>query len=443
MRNRMSRRQFLKVTGAAGAGLTLGNALPTLAAPNRQSSDLVMWWWGEQELPGLQAFVDDSVANYTDASVETMLQDTSVVISQFQTAAAAGEAPDIQYLWNGIYHMESVWFDYLQPVNGLVSDEIIAASTPTLLSNFGGNTYRVGWYPIPMVWYYNKDLFEQAGLDADSPPVTWDELLDACDKLRTVDIAPIGGGIQDGFWGEWYLGHALVQNLDSTSEALDLFIGERDFREPKYHEHWTRLAELVELGFINNDMSSIELYPGIDLIVAGQLAMGESIGTRLPADSVATEGQIGTMIMPVYGSGAMAGKPIFDAQGLGISSQAENPEAAAAFLEYLHSPERLQRFWEITGWIPNNTNFDTSVIEDPAVKDMWERWALVENVPYVANLTPGQFYDQAMIPAGQEIVAGNMNGEAAGELAARVVQEWRDFNPDLLENYQQWATDLA
>ena len=74
-----------------------------------------MWWWGEQELPGLQAFVDDSVKNYTAATVKPMLQDTAVVISQFQTAAAAGNAPDIQFLWNGIYHMESVWLGYLQP----------------------------------------------------------------------------------------------------------------------------------------------------------------------------------------------------------------------------------------------------------------------------------------------------------------------------------------
>jgi raffinose/stachyose/melibiose transport system substrate-binding protein len=443
MKHRMSRRQFLRTTGVVGAGLSLGGALPALAANRRQDANLTMWWWGEQELPGLQEFVDESVANYSAATVDTMLQDTSVVISQFQTAAAANEAPDIQYLWNGIYHMESVWFGYLQPVNGLVSDALIEASNPTLLSRFGGDIYRVGWYPLPMVWYYNKALFDQAGLDADTPPATWDDLLDVCDKLRSAGIAPLGGGIQDGFWGEWYLGHALVQNLDSTSEALDLFIGERDFREPQYHEHWTRLAELVELGFINDDMPSIELYPGIDLIVAGQLAMGESIGSRLPADSAASNGQIGTMVMPVYGSGAMAGKPIFDAQGLGISAQTENPEAAAAFLEYLHSPERLQRFWEITGWIPSNTNFDTSVIEDVAVRDMWERWALVENVPYVANLTPGQFYDQAMIPAGQAIISGNMSGEEAGELAARVVQEWRDFNPDLLENYQMWAQDLA
>ena len=64
---------------------------------------------------------------------------------------------------------------------------------------------------------------------------------------------------------------------------------------------------------------------------------------------------------------------------------------------------------------------------------------MAPNIPYVANLTPGQFYEQALIPAGQQIVQGDMTGEEAGDLAARVVQEWRDFNPDLVENYQKWA----
>jgi ABC-type glycerol-3-phosphate transport system substrate-binding protein len=50
------------------------------------------------------------------------------------------------------------------------------------------------------------------------------------------------------------------------------------------------------------------------------------------------------MVMPVYGKGKMAGKPILDSQGLGISTNAEDPQAAAAFLEYLNSPERLQAF---------------------------------------------------------------------------------------------------
>jgi len=437
-----SRRRFLKTSAGVGASAALGGMAAPFAA-NAQTANLNMWWWGEQELPGLQKFVDESIAKYSGAKVDSMLQDTSVVISQFQNAGAAGEAPDIQYLWNGIYHMESVWFGYLRPVNGLVDDAIIESSSPTLLSRYDGNVYRVGWYPIPMVWYYNKDLFDKAGLDADNPPLTWDAFLDACEKLRSKDIEPVGGGIQDGYWGEWYFAHGLAQCIDSAGEAVDLFIGKRDWREPKYHEFWVRLEELKKAGFLNKDMSSLELYPGIDLIVNGKIAMGESIGTRLPADSKATGGQVGTMVMPAFGKGKMAGKPILDVQGLGISTDSKNPEAAAAFLEYLHSPERLEAFWDITGWIPASTGFDANLIEDASVKSMWNKWGLGENIPYVGNLAPGQFYEQAIFPVGQEIVQGNMTGEEAGELSARVVQEWRDFNPDMIDKYSKWAVDLS
>jgi ABC-type glycerol-3-phosphate transport system substrate-binding protein len=402
-----------------------------------------MWWWGEQELPGLQAFVDDSVKNYTAATVKPMLQDTAVVISQFQTAAAAGEAPDIQYLWNGIYHMESVWLGYVKPLNGLVKDEIITASNPTLLSRFGGNIYRLGWYPLPMVWIYNKDLYDKAGLDADNPPKTWDELLAAAEKLKSAGISPIGGGIQDGYWGEWFSGHGFAQNADSAGEIIDLFTGERDFREPKYHEHWVKLEELKKLGFLNPEISSTELYPGIDLIVAGKVATGLSIGSRLPADSKATNGRIGTMVMPVFGKGKLAGKPILDTQGIGISANSKNPEAAAAFLEYLQSPERLKAFYEKTGWIPASTNFDVSVVEDEAVRSMWQKWGLSENIPYLGNLVPGQFYEQALLPSAQQVVEGKITGEQAGELAYNVAKEWREFNPDIVENYKKWAVDLA
>ena len=190
-------------------------------------------------------------------------------------------------------------------------------------------------------------------------------------------------------------------------------------------------------------MASLELYPGIDLIVAGELAMGESIGTRLPADSAATGGQIGCMVMPVYGTGKMAGVPILDVQGIGIATGSENPEAAAAFLEYLHTPERLQAFWDATGWIPSNTNFDDSVIADETVRSMWQAWGLSANIPYVSNLVPVQFFEQALLPAGQQVVAGELTGEEAGDLAARVVEDWRAFNPDLVEKYQKWAADLT
>jgi raffinose/stachyose/melibiose transport system substrate-binding protein len=440
-REGFSRREMLKTSAGLGAGAALSGLLPGSSA--LAAAELNMWWWGEQELPGLKAFVDEAVKSYTAATVKPMLQDTAVVISQFQTAAAAGESPDIQFLWNGIYHMESVWLGYLQPLNGLVSDEIIKASSPTLLSNFGGKTYRLGWYPLPMIWIYNKDLYDKAGLDADKAPATWDEFLAACEKLKSAGIAPVGGGIQDGYWGEWYFGHALGQNVDSAGEVIGLFTGERDFREPKYHEHWVKLEELKKAGFLNPEMSSTELYPGIDLIVAGKVAAGLSVGARVPADSKATNGRIGTMVMPVYGKGKLAGQPIFDSQGLGIPTKAKDPKAAAAFLEYLQSPEQLKALHEKTGWIPANTSFDVSVIKDPTVRDMWQRWGLSPNIPYLSNLVPGQFYEQALLPTAQQVVEGKITGEQAGDLAYNVAKEWRDFNPDIVENYKKWAADLG
>ena len=440
-REGFSRRELLKASAGLGAGVALSGLLPGASA--LAATELNMWWWGEQELPGLKAFVDEAVKSYTAATVKPMLQDTAVVISQFQTAAAAGESPDIQFLWNGIYHMESVWLGYLQPLNGLVKDEIIKASSPTLLSNFGGKTYRLGWYPLPMIWIYNKDLYDKAGLDADKAPATWDEFLAACEKLKSAGIAPVGGGIQDGYWGEWYFGHALGQNVDSAGEVIGLFTGERDFREPKYHEHWVKLEELKKAGFLNPEMSSTELYPGIDLIVAGKVAAGLSVGARVPADSKATKGRIGTMVMPVYGKGKLAGQPIFDSQGLGIPTKAKDAKAAAAFLEYLQSPEQLKALHEKTGWIPANTSFDVSVIEDPVVRDMWQRWGLSPNIPYLSNLVPGQFYEQALLPTAQQVVEGKITGEQAGDLAYNVAKEWRDFNPDIVENYKKWAADLG
>jgi len=437
----ISRRDFVKTSAVFGAGTAFSGILPPFARAQEKTLD--MWWWGEQELPGLQKFVDGSIAAYKDATVKSMLQDTAVVISQFQTAAAAGKAPDIQYLWNGVYHMESVWLGYLKGLKGLVKDEVITASNPTALSRFGGNIYRVGWYPLPMFWCYNKTLFEKAGLDPEAPPATWDALIAACEKLKSAGIEPLGGGIQDGYWSEWYITHSLPQNLDSFGEAVELFIGDKDFREPKYHEHWTKLEELKTKGYLNKDMSSLELYPGIDLVAAGKLAIGQSIGTRLPADSKATGGKIGYMTMPLFGKGKLAGVPVVDVQGLGISSNAEDPQAAAAFLEYLNSPERLKAFWDATGWLPSNTTFDASVIADPSVRGLWENWGLKPNISNVTNLVPGQFYERAAIPTGQQIVQGSMTGEQAGELAANTAKEWRDFNPDMVENYRKWAVDLS
>jgi raffinose/stachyose/melibiose transport system substrate-binding protein len=451
----LSRRKLLQMgagaMAAAGVAPLLGSPFTAGAARGQElptGQNLDLWWWGEQEAPGLEGWLDESLRLYQERSgntIESTLQDTSVVISEFQTASAAGAAPDLQFFWNGIYHMESVWFGYVEPLNGLLPADLLAASNATSLSVYQGNQYRVGWYAVPLLWVYNKALFDQAGLDADKPPATWDELMAACEALKTAGITPMSGGLKDGPWGEWYMGHATGQNLDSPADALNLFIGSLDWREPRYYEGWSRLADLWNAGYLNDDMNSIDLYPGIDLFSAGQAAMTQIVGPLVPnAQSQLGAENVGAMVMPVFGSGAMAGKPIFDTQGLGISSQSQNKEVAADFLAFLHSEERVNELWNQVQQFPTNADWDGSVVTDPTLRDIWQTWVNgEERVPYISNLMPTLFWTDAMFVNSQKIISGEFTGEQAGENAYQVTQKWREQNPDLLENYTTWAEDLA
>ena len=186
------------------------------------------------------------------------------MIGDFQTAAAAGEPPDIQFFWNGIYHMESVWLGYVEPAQrahrGRRAREL-GRDEPS--SVFGGQQYRVGWYDLGARLGLQQGAVRQGRPRrgrAHPPPGTRSST--HCDKLKASGVTPLGGGIKDGFWGEWYLDQSLTQQLDTPGDAINLFIGELDWRDPRYHEHWVKLRGAHNGGYINDDINSLDLYAG-------------------------------------------------------------------------------------------------------------------------------------------------------------------------------------
>src|SRR5204863_1410919 len=186
-------------------------------AAEARAATLKMWWWGQQEAVGIQKWMTDTLAKFkarTGITVQPSLMDTNNVIPQFTNAAAAGHPPDIQFLFNGIYHMENVWLGYLNALDGLVSKSVLANSRATKLSMFKGKHYRVGFYSVGFGIAYNKDHFTKAGLDPANPPKTWTQFMSACAKLKAKGYIPIGGGVKDGFPGEWYPVNSQTQNLD-------------------------------------------------------------------------------------------------------------------------------------------------------------------------------------------------------------------------------------
>jgi raffinose/stachyose/melibiose transport system substrate-binding protein len=444
----MSRRALLKTAAIGGTALAASwTSHATRAAWAAQTVPrLKMVWWGESEAVGIQWWIADTLARFsaqTGVVVEPTLVDIDDVVDGFTSAAEAGSVPDIQFFWNGIFHMQSVWRGFLLPLNGLVSRSVLERSGATHHSLFEGKQYRAGFYRLGFGVAYNKRVFDRAGLDADSPPTTWDALLNACDRLKASGVIPIAGGVRDGFFGDWYLTNALPQQLDSEFEALQLFIGNLDWREPRYHDHWSRLEELYKHRFFNADIASLTLYDGTRLFDSGRAALCFNTTAALPESEAALGADsVGYMVMPVFGKGKMAGVPIVDAQGFGIPTGAADPRNAARLIEFMHTKERLQAYWTMSRQIPTDEAFDSSVVDEPLIKSVVERWFLGNNVLTIEDLMPNKFWTEAMFVASQKIVAGELTGEQAGDLAHDVTEAWKTTNPDTVNNYAIWGNDL-
>jgi len=441
----------------AAGGLGAAAAAPLLTARQAQAAvrglarsdaaTLTMWWWGQQEAVGIQKWLNDTLAKFkakTGVTIKPTLMDTNNVIPQFTNAAAAGHPPDIQFLFNGIYHMENVWLGYIAPLDGLVSQATLQHSGATSLSTFKGKHYRVGFYAIGFGLMYNKSHFRKAGLDPNHPPQTWADFLKACAKLKANGHIPIGGGVKDGFLGEWYLVNSLTQNLDSPADALNLFIGNLDWRNPRYHEHWVRLEELKKKGYFNDDITSLQLYQGIQLFDTGKASMCFNTTPAIPnSQKQLGAANVGFMMLPRFGHGKMAPYPILDSQGFGIPTKGHDHPDAAKFLDYMHSKERLQAMWTLSKQIPADSRFDGSVIDVPLIRAVQKKWMKGKHNVYIADLMPTKFWTDAMFVASQKILAGSMTGNQAGDLAHQVTQTWKQQNPDMVKNYATWGHDLA
>ena len=151
-----------------------------------------MWWWGEDEAPGLASWVARASQDHeisTGTAVETRLLIHDQVISSLPAAAQNRTTPDLHFLWNGIYHIEHAWNGLLFPLEDFFPSAQVAAMTGGAQSRLSGQTFRAAWYLIPVMWVVNLQKLEIAGVA--SLPTNWEELVEACEQLRGAGINPI------------------------------------------------------------------------------------------------------------------------------------------------------------------------------------------------------------------------------------------------------------
>jgi multiple sugar transport system substrate-binding protein len=416
--------------------------VPVVEEASDEPVELVMWWWGEQEAPGAQTWLDETVEMYQkenpNVTIETVLQSTDSLIPAFQSAMAAEEGPDIQYFWGGVWTLEFAWGGGVAPIDDLIPEEERAHYINNFERTYDGKIWGVPWYMSGNPLVYNKSLFEQAGLDPNIE--TWDELIDACSKLNDIGVTPISGGLKDGWFGGWLYSILSRQTHDSEKEYMAAAVGDASFTDPEFAEYWVRLAELKDAGCWNEDINSLDYQQGMDKFVQGEAAMIFGNDTFLAgwADTMGGWDDIGLMMVPKYGSGAMADQYVTTAQGLGITSWSEHKQDAANFLMFMHTPDRLKAWFEYTGVIPADDRLDPSVITQPQLQQVYE-WDTTKAGPNMENFIPSMLDEQAAFAGAQLLFSGDMTPEELAEMTQGVSEKWRDQNPDAVENFKIWA----
>jgi multiple sugar transport system substrate-binding protein len=169
-----------------------------------ESGTLRVWvTWGDNP-----AQMQELFNKYTDASGIKVELNAPVDLDKVVAALSGSQPPDILVL--GGPDDVPGWTN-----EGLLAplDEIITASNidkddifPAMLGQcaFKDDHYCLPWGTDTYAFYWNKDLFEEAGLDPEKPPQTLEELTEYADKLTKFDdngeITQIGF-IPDFSWG--------------------------------------------------------------------------------------------------------------------------------------------------------------------------------------------------------------------------------------------------
>jgi sn-glycerol 3-phosphate transport system substrate-binding protein len=126
-----------------------------------------------------------------DAVYAGSYQDT---ITKVLTAVKGGNPPQLSVIL-AVDMFTLIEEDAIVPFEDLISTDAekqwLGSFYPAFMENSttGGKTYGVPFQRSTPVLYWNKDAFKEAGLDPDTPPATWDEMVSFGKKLTKKDSA--------------------------------------------------------------------------------------------------------------------------------------------------------------------------------------------------------------------------------------------------------------
>jgi ABC-type glycerol-3-phosphate transport system substrate-binding protein len=427
----------------------LSGMLPACSpASVQQPKTVTVWWWGEGDTPGSKAWLEETASAYekdhSGITIDLVEQTTDQLYPAWEAAITAKEGPDIQFLWTGIWALQYVWEGDVADLKDLIPESEINHWVATEGISYQDRPWLVPWYRISIVMLYNKDILREANLNPDQPPKTWEEFLAACEAVKGTGKIPFEqGGLKDAWGAAWLFSTFAPAAHDDIGDFVMAATEPGTFTQPQNKDWLDKLSQLNASGYSDPQTMSLDFFQGREAFHQGNAAFGLATNGQAIQwiNDMGGEEHVGIMRFPAFGTGAMAGGLNVQTHSFAIPEFAKNKEEAADLLMFMHTPERLTRWYELTSNFPADDRFDSSVLKTQTEKDLFQ-YMTDDSIPWAEIYIPVQVDEEGVYSAVQMIYSGGTPDQAA-QTIEDAAAKWRSVDPSGVKSFTEWGSEFT
>ncbi len=280
--------------------------------------------------------------------------------TKLMTSFISGDAPDVLNLPSDSV-MDAADTGYILELTDRLSPGVRDSYVPDLFESGvrNGKAWSLPWYASSAVSFYNKKIFQEAGIPFDEPPKYLEDLPEICRTIKE----------KTGKFGAFPIyteAGSLNQMLrDAGVQVLNEDQTEATFYTPRGVEVLKYWTDLYRENLVPSEALTATHRRPIEQYKTGQLAIlttGPNFIGQVESDApdVYKETTVGT-IMKWRGSE----KYNIALHSICVSSQSENPDVAVKFAEFITNGPNQLAFCKLVTILPSVT----SALDDPYFTD--------------------------------------------------------------------------
>lgn len=342
-------KKIAKLLTVAAVGLTLGacgggNSSGGDSKDADGKKEVVIWDYFETDAQ--KEMMEDLIKKFNDKQDDYTAKHVYVPFADYQKqltlGMSSGDLPDL-VIMDGTSMASFISMDLLADVSesGIKWDDYMDG--PMESTMLDGKHYGIPFAANTTALYYNKDLFDKAGIDYPTPDTTWEEFQKIAKDLT-----------KDGITG---FGNAGVNTDEGTFQNLQwIYTAGGSYKEPaKGEKAFALMQDMIKDGSWSKESVNWTQSDVNNNFKAGNLAMQQNGPWQLPnlaADS--PELNFGVTSLPRFDASAEQATSILGGENMGVVKK-DTTDGAEAFMKFYDEDEVMIDAMKKYGSFPPKT----------------------------------------------------------------------------------------